>query len=89
MATIENPNFPGDTQQVKDPGPWVEQGWILLDEAEAEKVAHEADPNLPVRPAGNASQEVWLAYALAQPNADEEFFTGKSRDEIRDMFVGD
>jgi hypothetical protein len=89
MATIQHPAFPEDTQQVKDPGPWVEQGWILLDDAEAEQRAHDLDPNLPVRPARNASREDWLAYALAQPNADEAFFAGKNRDEIRDTFVGD
>lgn len=88
MATIQHPAFPTTTQVVKDPEPWVEQGWILLDDTDAEKAAHEADPNLPVRPSGNASRDEWLAYALAQPNADEAFFTGMTRDEIRDTFVG-
>lgn len=89
MATIQHPAFPTNTQVVKDPAPWVEQGWVLLDDAEAEQAAITADPTRPVRPAGNASRDEWLGYALAQPNADEAFFADKTRDEIRDMFVGD
>lgn len=89
MATVQHPAFPTDTRVVKDPAPWVEQGWILLDDQAAEQVARAADPHAPVRPAGNASREDWLAYALAQPNADEAFFAEMTRDQIRDVFVND
>lgn len=87
MATVQHPSFKEDTHVVRDPAPWVEQGWILLDDAAAQQVAHEQDPQIPVRPGGNASREEWFTYAMAQPNADEAFWAGMSRDEIRDKFA--
>lgn len=32
MATVQHPAFETATMGVADPAPWVEQGWILLDE---------------------------------------------------------
>lgn len=85
MATVQHPAFESDTQVVDDSAPWVEQGWILLSDKDAADDAHEKDPQVPVRPAGNASREDWLAYASAQPNADIEFLETLNRDEIRDL----
>lgn len=87
MATVQHPSFPEDTRVVKDPAPWMAQGWLLMSDQEAEQVAREQDPLLPVRPAGNASREEWFAYAMAQPNADEAFWSPLTRDEIREKFA--
>lgn len=82
MAFVQHPAFPDDSPiPVDNPDEWVEQGWILL----SEKEAAEVDPLLVARPAGNATKDEWLTYALQQPNADEEFLSGLTRDEIRDL----
>lgn len=85
MATVQHPAFETATLVVADPDPWVEQGWVLLSDADAEQMQHDQDPSIPVRPAGNASREEWLAYANAQPNADVGFLSTLNRDEIRDL----
>lgn len=87
MQTVQHPTFPDVTQTVENPDEWTQQGWIQLSGEEAEQVAHDHDPSIPVRPAGNASREDWFTYAMAQPGADEGFWTGLNRDEIRDKFT--
>lgn len=87
MYIVQHPTLTRTKRTVADPAPWVEQGWILLEGQEAAQAAHEVDPSAPVKPAGNASQEVWLEYALNQPNADEAFFRGMTRDQLRDHFA--
>ncbi|HEY9265508.1 MAG TPA: hypothetical protein VIQ11_12980 [Mycobacterium sp.] len=88
MHIVQHPTLPKATRAVEDPAPWVEQGWVLLEGQDAEQAAHDLDPSVPVKPAGNASQEAWLEYALNQPNADEAFFRGMTRDQLRDHFAG-
>jgi hypothetical protein len=84
MAFVQHPAFPDDApQSVSDPDAWVEQGWVLVSEQEAADL----DPTITPRPAGNASRDEWLAYALAQPNADEATYADLTRDEIRDRFA--
>ena len=44
------------------------------------------EPPVPVEePAGNASKEAWLAYALAH-GYTAEGLEGRTRDELRDLF---
>lgn len=82
MAFVQHPAFPDDAPlSVGNPDEWVEQGWVPI----SEKEAAEVDPTITPKPAGNATKDEWLAYALTQPNVDEEFLSGLTRDEIRDL----
>lgn len=41
MATVQHPQFEKTTRVVDDPDPWVEQGWVLLSDRDAEKLTAE------------------------------------------------
>jgi electron transfer flavoprotein alpha/beta subunit len=82
MAFVQHPAFPDDAPlSVDNPDDWAEQGWVVL----SEKEAAEVDPTVTARPAGNASREEWIDYAISA-GADQDVVANMTRDEIRDTF---
>jgi topoisomerase IA-like protein len=54
--------------------------------AKAKKAKAETpEPDAPEQPAGNASHDEWVAYAVSQ-GVDQDEAEAKSRDELRDLF---
>lgn len=86
-TTVQHPAFPEDTLTVRDPEPWVAQGWIKLSSKEASlSNLNDAPPVTPELPARSASFDAWAEYARSQ-GATPEQLAEATRDQLRDQYT--